>query len=199
MDTKKKTVEASILADEAIIDMYWGRNERAIEETDKKYGRYLYTIAYNILRDTLDCEECLNDTYLKTWNRIPPTRPNVFQVFLSKITRDVSVDKYRQNHSAKKIPTELVRSLDELEDCLTTNTSVEEEVLVRQMIAILNSYLESLSSRDEFCFICRYYYSDSIEEIARMLKLSERTVFRDLSRIRKGLRERLEKEGFIYE
>ena len=199
MDTNNKTDKMSILTDEEIIDMYWKRNERAIEQTDKKYGRYLYTIAYNILHDNMDCEECLNDTYLKTWNKIPPTRPKILQLFLSKIARDASVDKYRENNSARKIPSELVRSLDELDDCIASNTTVEEELFTRQIIGILNAYLESLNSRDEFCFVCRYYYSDSIEEISKMLNVSERTVFRDLSRIRKGLRERLEKEGFKYE
>lgn len=94
MRTEKDIKERSALPDEAIIDMYWDRNERAIEETDKKYGKYLYTIAYNILHDGLDCEECVNDTYLGTWNRIPPERPNIFQVFLAKIIRNISIDSY---------------------------------------------------------------------------------------------------------
>lgn len=195
-DDKRGT---AILDDQTIIDMYWKRDEKAIDATDKKYGKYLYKISYNILNDELDSEECLNDTYLRTWNKIPPTRPNVFQVFLSKIIRDVSVDRYRVNHASKRIPSELVKSLDELEDCITDPTSIEEEFFISRIMEILNSYLVSLSSRDEFCFVCRYYYGDSIENIAKMLQVSDRTIFRDLSRIRKGFRERLEREGFKYE
>ena len=90
-------MEEKQLSDEKIIALYWERNESAIKATDEKYGTYLFTIAYNILRNDWDCEECINDTYLHTWNRIPPTKPNIFQVFLSKITRDLAVDKYRKS------------------------------------------------------------------------------------------------------
>lgn len=199
MGTKNRTDELRIVDDEEIIELYWKRDEQAISETDKKYRRYLFTIAYNILHDNMDCDECLNDTYLKTWNKIPPTRPRILQLFLSKITRDVSVDKYRENNLTRKIPSELMLSLDELDECITSNEDIEKDIFIRQMIGILNSYLESLNSREEFCFVCRYYYGDSIENIARMLRVSDRTVFRDLARIRKGLRDRLESEGFKYE
>ena len=116
MGTKNRTDELRIVDDEEIIELYWKRDEQAISQTDKKYRRYLFTIAYNILHDNMDCDECLNDTYLKTWNKIPPTRPRILQLFLSKITRDVSVDKYRENNLTRKIPSELMLSLDELDE-----------------------------------------------------------------------------------
>ena len=100
------------LSDEEIIELYWQREEKALTATDEKYGRYLYTIAYNIVRDNLDSEECLNDTYLGAWNSIPPNRPNLFLVFLSKIMRNVAVDKFRSNRAKKSIPSSLVQSLD---------------------------------------------------------------------------------------
>ena len=188
------------MTDEEIIRLYWERNERAIEETDHKYGSYLFTIAHNILNDSRDCEECVNDTYLGTWNRIPPTRPTVFQVFLSKIMRNLAVDRFRKNHAAKRIPSEMQVSLEELDECMIPSTSsAQEEYLARELAKILNDFLHALSSRAEFIFICRYYYGDSIQSIARMLGLGDNTVRRELSLIRGELKIRLEKEGYHHE
>ena len=107
IETKKRA--RTLLEDEEIIELYWARNERAISETDKKYKNYLYTIAYNILHDALDCEECLNDTYLGTWNTIPPTRPNVFQAFISKIMRNTAIGRYNKNTADKRVPSEMCK------------------------------------------------------------------------------------------
>lgn len=187
----------SNISDEEIIQLYWDRDEKAIQATDNKYGKYLYVITYNILRDNMDCEECLNDTYLCTWNKIPPQRPSVFQNFLSKIARDVAVDKYRKNTASKRVPSELISSLDELDECVPSTSSVEEEMLLREMSRLLNKYLRECGRRDEFIFVCRYYYADSISYIAEMLNVSESTVFRDLAKLRKGFQQILEKEGFL--
>ena len=194
MKAENTNIPSDILSDQEIIDLYWLRNEKAIEHTDKKYGRYLYTIAYNIVHDSLDCEECVNDTYLGTWNAIPPTRPSVFQVFLSKITRNIALDRFRKIRASRRIPCELIVSLDELNECITLDTP-EDQLLMSQLSEILNSYLWSLSDRQCFIFVCRYYYSDPVPKIAKMLGTSENTVYRDLAKIRKGLRERLEKEN----
>jgi RNA polymerase sigma-70 factor (ECF subfamily) len=191
---KKQIVHANTKTDEEIIDLYWNRKEDAIPETDRKYGRYLYTIAYNIVRDGRDCEECINDTYFSTWNRIPPTRPNIFQVFLSKITRNIAVDKYRKNTAEKRIPSEMIHSLDELDECLAHSQSVEEELDIKHISVILNDYLNSLSQKEITLFVCRYYYCDSIESIARMFGTSESTVFRHLAKLKEGLRRRLAEE-----
>lgn len=195
MEQKKQNTSG--ISDEEIVELYWTRNEKAIEATDNKYGRYLYVIAYNILRDSMDCEECLNDTYLCTWNKIPPERPNVLQNFLSKIARDAAVDKYRKTKASKRVPSELISSLDELDECVPSSASVEEEVLVKELSTLLNKYLRNCSRREEFIFMCRYYYADSISYIADMLNVSENTVFRDLAKLRKGFKEILEKEGYI--
>ncbi len=188
--------ENKYLSDKAIVDLYWDRNEKAIDETDKKYGKYLYTIAYNIIHSRLDCEECLNDTYLGTWNSIPPQKPVSLQNFLSRITRNIAVDKYREKSASKRIPSELVDSLDELSETLSYDGSLEEEAAVSAVAEELNKFLRELDERDQFIFVCRYYYCDTIADLSGMLGVSDRTVFRAISRMREELRERL-KEGGI--
>lgn len=197
MNPENSVIE-KFLSDEEIVELYWKREERAIAQTDAKYGRYLFKIAYNILHDRPDCEECLNDTYLGTWNRIPPARPNAFQIFLSKIMRNIAVDRFRRNSVKRKIPSSLMSSLDELDECVSYEPSVEEAYAIEQLKRILNSYLRSLSDRDATVFICRYYYADSIADIAEMLNVSERTVNRILATLRNGLKDCLEKEGYAH-
>ena len=187
------------LPDEKIIELYWNRDEKAIAETDKKYRNYLYSIAYNIVNDRLDTEECLNDTYLGTWERIPPARPNIFKVFLSKIVRDIAISRYRKNSAQKRIPSEMKVTLNELDECLATNPSAEEDYLTAKVIEIINAYLKTISRRKELIFVCRYYYADKISNIAKMLGVSENTVFRDLAEIRTDIKELLKKEGYFLE
>lgn len=192
--TQKKQSEV-FLEDCDIVELYFNRDEAAISETDRKYGRYLYTIAYNIVHDRPDCEECLNDTYLGTWNAIPPTRPKVFQVFLSKIMRNVAVDKYRQRSASKRIPSELIVSLDEIGDTFSYGESLTEQDGVSVVAHVLNDYINSLDSRNQLMFVCIYYYFDKVEEISSMMGISERTVFRALAEMRNELKKRLESEG----
>ncbi len=199
MDEKNTNKTKAVLTDEEIIALYWDRNEQAIKETDVKYGRYLYTISYNILHDDMDSEECLNDTYLGTWNSIPPKRPNVFQVFLSKIARNFALQKFRKQSAAKRIPSELVLSLNELDECIGGGNTVEEEYMIRTVSAALNKFLRALSNRDSFIFVCRYYYADSVANIAGMLGASDNTVYRRLRSMRAELKAELEKEGCYYE
>ena len=187
------------LPDEQIIDLYFARDERAIKETDHKYGKYLFTIAYNIVQDTLDCEECLNDTYLNTWNRIPPTRPTIFHAFLSKIMRNIAVDRYRHNTAGKRIPSEMLVSLEELDTCTPNEMSMDEELAIAALARMLNDYLKGLGDRERLLFVCRYYYADKISEIAKMLQAGERSVYRELAELREGLRRHLEKEGICCE
>ena len=191
--TDKK--ENAYLPDNEIVDLYWSRDEKAIDETDKKYRKYLYTIAYNIIHSRLDCEECLNDTYLGTWNSIPPQKPTAFQNFLSRIMRNVAIDKYREKSASKRIPSELVTSLEELGDTLAYDGSLEEEAAVSAVAEELNGYLRELDERDQFIFVCRYYYCDTISDLSKMLSVSERTVFRAISKMREELRKRLKEGG----
>ena len=187
------------MSDEEIVEMYWQREERALSATDEKYGKYLYTIAYNIVHNNLDSEECLNDTYLGAWESIPPNRPNLFLVYLSKIMRNVAVDKYRSNSAKKNIPSSLVQSLDELDESVPYSPSLEEERAIDELRELLNKWLRGLSESERFLFVCRYYYADTIKDIANMLGITERTVFRQLSKLKENLREHLEKEGYCGE
>ena len=199
MEKETKSKSRDLMADDDIIEMYWQRDERAIHETDRKYKKYLYTIAYNILHDDMDCEECLNDTYLGTWNTIPPQRPFAFQAFLSKIMRNTAVGKYKKNTALKRCSSELTLSLEELEEYLPSAPSAEEEYIISQIGNILNDYIRSLSARGAFVFICRYYCSDRIADIASMLNVSERTIFNELTAIREGLKKILTEEGYFNE
>ena len=195
----KKNTENVTLTDEEIIDLYFLRDECAINVTDKKYGNYLFAIANSIVNNRLDCEECVNDTYLGTWNTIPPERPNIFRVFLTKIVRNIAVDRFRKNSAQRRIPSEMQVSLDELGDCISASPSAEEDYLTAKVAEVLNEYLRSLPRRKELIFICRYYYADKIANIAKMLGVSENTVYRELGEIRMGLREQLAKEGYSFE
>ncbi len=190
MTTKKRAVD-----DREIIELFFARNEDAIKETDKKYGRYLSVIGNNILNDRGDCDECLNDTYFTTWNKVPPERPRILQAFLSKIMRDVSISCYRKKRSAKRVPAELVGSLEELGDCIVTEADLESDFLIKEIANILNSFLADIDRRKRFIFVCRYYYCDSVKSIAAMLGLSVKTVYRELESLRGMLRERLEMGG----
>ncbi len=185
-----------LLEDQKIIDLYWQREESAITETDRKYGKYLMTIAYNILHNDPDSEECLNDTYLGTWNAIPPAKPTLFQVFLSKIMRNTAVVRYKKNHAQSRVPSEMTVSLDELEQYIPYEPSAEDDYDVYRLSRLLSDYLRKMSEKRAFIFICRYYCADRISDIAAMLHVSESTVYRELDEIKKGLREILIKEGY---
>lgn len=196
MTNTNEAVRSTQWEDAEIIELYWSRDEAAIKATDEKYGRYLYTVAYNIIHDNMDCEECLNDTYLGAWNRIPPARPNLLQAFLAKITRNIAVDKFRMKHASTRVPSELLVSLEELDKCMAYPSDMESEYAVNAIAELLNTYLRGLPARSEFIFICRYFYADRVDHIAAMLDVSANTVYRELERIRDGLRQVLEKEGY---
>ena len=189
------TNSEKILPDEEIIELYWQRNEKAISATDTKYGKYLFTIAYNIIKNRQDCEECLDDTYLGVWNSIPPTRPTVFQIFISKMMRNAAINRFREKTARKRVPSELISSYEELSDCIRSELTPEIMGEMIDIARILNEFLYSLSEDDAFIFVCRYYYSDSIEKIAGMMQLSKQNVYRDLTRMRSALRECFDKEG----
>ena len=172
--------------------------EKAISETDRKYRHYLYTVAFNILHNDPDCEECLNDTYLGTWNAIPPAKPTLFQVFLSKIMRNTAVVRYKKNHAQSRVPSEMTVSLDELDGCIPYEPSVADDYEVYRLSRLLSDYLRKMPEKRAFIFICRYYCSDRIVDIADMLHVSESTIFRELDAIKQGLKKLLIKEGLYH-
>lgn len=188
--------EKAPLSDEKIIDLYWLRDEKAIEETDLKYKNYLLSIAYNIVRDRLDCEECLNDTYLGAWNAMPPSRPQVLKAFLTTIMRRTAIKRYHSNLRKRVVPSEMTVSLSELEDLITDDESMDTVCDAERLGRIISDFVRSLSDRRQFIFMSRYYVADPIDTIASDLRLSRSMVNKELAAIREALREKLESEGY---
>ncbi len=180
--------------DQKIVELYWRREERAITETKQKYGGYCYAIAYRILQNREDAEESVNDTYLGAWQSIPPHRPNLLSTFLGKITRNLSLKKWRTKNAAKRGGGEVALTLEELKDCVPAPRTVEEEVEVRALAAIIDDFLRGLPEEERDIFLCRYWYFDSVKEISGQFACSESKVKMKLLRTRKKLLERLERE-----
>jgi RNA polymerase sigma-70 factor (ECF subfamily) len=196
MELQKQTPPRQPLPDEAIVTLYWNRDETAIEETDFKYKNYLFSVIRNLLTDSMDCEECLNDTYLGTWNAIPPTKPAVLKAFLTTVARRAAIKRYHKARKKTAIPSELTVSLSELEDFLSDGGEVDTAFDGETLGRVLSDFLRSLNTRKRYIFMSRYYIADSIEKIARELKVSRSTVNKELAAIRKSLKEKLESEGY---
>ena len=184
-----------ILEDEKIIDLFWQRNENAISETDRKYGELVFKIAYNILYDKGDSEECQNDTYLDIWNAIPPTRPRVFVAFIVKIARRISIDLYRKKSSKKMIPSEFKTSIEELEYCLQGESEIDESLYAKELVKLINSYLRTLNEKQRYIFVGRFYFASSVEELAREIGTTPSNVYKALEKIKKGLKSYLARKG----
>ena len=183
------------LSDEALIDLYWQRDESAITETDRKYRNYLLSLAYPIVSDKLDCEECLSDTYLGTWNAIPPTKPRILKAFLAAILRRTAINRYHHSHRKGAIPTEMTVALSELEPILGTTDAVAE-FEAKRLGKLISDFTRSLTPRRRYIFISRYYSAQPIDAIAKQLSLSRSMVNKELAAIRTDLKATLEKEGY---
>lgn len=188
----KSTEQQEIIADEQIIELYWRREEKAIQETDKKYGQFLFRIAYNILHERLDCEECQNDTYLGVWNAIPPTRPTVFPAFITQIMRRIAINRYKEKASRKRIPSELTISMENVNGTLHGDDSVAVKYEMAEVGKIINNYVRELSDRQRYIFIDRFYLAESVETIATDLSISVPTVYREIDKIKHSLKLYLE-------
>ena len=182
--------------DNRIIELYWDRDQRAIEETSAKYGGYCFALAQNILQDHLDSEECVNDTWVRTWNSIPPKRPDRLKLFLAKITRRLSFDRYKSRTAEKRGGGEIALALEELGDCLSDPCGVEDRIIAGQLADSMNSFLRGLSSRDCDIFLRRYFFVESTAQIAKRYSIRESNVLLILSRTRKKLKEYLIQEGY---
>ncbi len=196
MELQRKQTAKKPISDEKIIELYWSRDEKVIEETDLKYKKYLFSIAYNIVCDRLDCEECLNDTYLGAWNAIPPSRPNVLKAFLTTIVRRIAIKRYHSNLRKNMIPSEMTVSLSELEDFIADDEDIDAGFDAGRLGRVISDFVRSLSQRRQFIFMSRYYVADPIDTIARDLNLSRSMVNKELAEIRKALKEKLESEGY---
>ena len=183
------------MEDNRIVDLYWARNESAITETASKYGKYCYAIAYNILCDQEDADESVNDTYIGAWNAMPPHRPSILRSFLGKITRRVSLKKWRDSHREKRGGGEVSLALDELSECVPSNVMVEDEIMAAELSKTLNRFIANLPVAERQVFLCRYWYLDSIEQISTNFGFSTSKVKSMLHRTRAKLLSHLKKEG----
>lgn len=185
------------MQDQQIVDLYWKRNEKAISETQSKYGRYCFSIANNILWDQEDAKECVNDTYLGAWNAIPPHRPTILSTFLGKITRRISLKKWRGRSADKRGGGIVKVSLDELEECVSSGKRIDENIEIEELAEIINTFLERLPLEERRVFLRRYWYFDSIRVISSRLGFGESKVKMMLKRTRDKLRVVLQEEGVL--
>lgn len=184
------------MEDTQIVQLYWNRDEQAIPATDKKYGAYCTKIAKNIVGNYEDAEECVNDTYLNAWNAMPPHKPSVLSTFLGKITRNIAFNRYKHNTANKRGGGEMAVILDELAECVSGNDDVEQELDRKELMRTIDSFLETLTQDKRNIFIRRYWYSDSISDIAQRYGMKDGSVSVILNRSRLKLRNYLLERGY---
>ena len=184
------------MEDEKIVELFWQRNENALHETERKYGGYLAKIAMNLLSNSEDCKESINDVYLKAWNSMPPHRPDLLAAYLAKITRQLSIDRLRTRERKKRGGLEYDLSLEELGECVSGSNSIEAQVEGHLLAEAIEAYLHTLSPQARNLFIGRYFYLDSVEEVAAYYGFSLSKTKSMLHRTRIGLKKYLEQEGF---
>ena len=181
------------MQDSDIVELYWQRNEAAIAETARKYGSYCHSIAQNILACHEDSEECVNDAYLAAWNSIPPARPAQLAAYLGKLVRNLSINRYKANHAEKRGGGEFALSLDELDDCIPD--PVAEEQSAEQLGQLISDFLHTQPERARQVFVRRYFYNDSISDIAHSFGLTASAAKSLLHRTRMGLGRYLGERG----
>lgn len=184
------------MEDKQIVELYWARSEAAISETEKKYGRYCHYIAYQILYDDEDAKEVVNDTYLKTWNSIPPQRPDPLKPYVGMISRQLALDAYKERHAQKRGGGQVPLVLDELSECIPDSDSGAD---IGESVALsdaLTCFLRALPQKTRNIFVRRYFYMSSITEIAKDFSMKESNVTMHSLRTRKKLERFLRKEGF---
>ena len=182
--------------DQDIVNLYWDRNEDAIYQTQLKYETYLSKVSYNILADFEDSKECVNDTYLAAWNSMPENRPNNLATYLGKITRQISIDVFRKRHREKRYASEYAVSLDELGDSFTDGVTPEQELDAKLLDEAINRFVSALPEMTQRAFVGRYYFFDSLKDIASYCGMKEGKVKILLFRTRQKLKVYLKKEGF---
>ena len=187
------------MEDQEIIALYFARNEQAIEESSRKYGRYCYAVADNILKNHEDSEECVSDTWLRSWQAIPPKRPSVLRMFFAEITRNLAFDRYRAERAKKRYDGEMPLVLDELAECVASGTDVEGEVLGQALSDCINAFLKKQKSRDAGIFLRRYFFTESVRDIAGRFGITENHASVILKRTHEKLRRYLEEEGLMHE
>jgi RNA polymerase sigma factor, sigma-70 family len=191
-----KEKEVIVLEDTDIIELFYNRSEQAIKELSEKYGAVCSQVSKNILKNSQDAEECVNDAYLAVWNTIPPQKPEHLLAYICRIVRNISITKYHSN-TAKKRNSYYDTALDELDECIMSGLSVEDEIDARELSCLINIFLDTLSKENRVIFVWRYWFSDSVQDIAEKLGISSNNVSVRLSRIRSKLKKFLKKEGYV--
>jgi RNA polymerase sigma-70 factor (ECF subfamily) len=182
------------MEDAAIVDLYWQRSDQAISETDRKYGRYCHTIAYNICASNEDAEECVNDTWFSAWNLMPDKRPSILSTFLGYITRNFALNRLEARRSAKRGGGEAALALDELEDCIPADTNPERRLEQKELEAAVDAFVSGLPETERRIFIARYWFLVPVQEIAGRLGCTQSKVKTSLFRTRNKLRAYLQEE-----
>lgn len=184
------------MEDNEIIKLFQERSEQAIMELSKKYGTICTKIARNILKNSLDAEECVNDAYLGVWNTVPPQNPNPLLTYVCRIVRNLSIKKYHSNTSAKR-NSFYDAALDELEACIASGQTIESELAAKELTGLIDTFLGTLDKTNRVIFVRRYWYSDSVSDIAERMHMNSNNVSVRLSRMRTKLSKFLKKEGNI--
>ncbi len=181
------------MTDEKIIALYFARNEQAIYETDRSYGAFCRRIATNILRAAEDAEECVNDTYLNTWNAIPPEHPSSLKAFLARLTRNLAISRYRKAH-AKKRGADAI--LAELDDCIPARETLWQTIESKRLAEVISDWLRTLDSDDSALFVRRYFSGDDVKTLASLCGVTQTSMAGRLFRLRQKLKKRLKEENF---
>jgi len=180
--------------DQAIIALYWQRDETAIKETDRKYGRFCYNISYNILAVSEDAEECVSETYQKVWNAIPPEKPAAFRAWLGRITRNVSINRWHYKHAAKRYAgTEML--LSELSDCIPDHKTTDEILESKALSQYISDWLDTLSPQDRNLFVRRYWNCDTLQTLSGSSGISPNKLAGRMFRLRNSLKAYLAEKG----
>ena len=186
-----------MIEDEKIIDLFFNRSEKAIQELDIKYGKVCHKLSYNILNNKQDAEECVNDAYLGAWNAIPPTRPNPLLSYIVKIVRNISLKIYWRKEAAKRSGHYKI-ALEEIEGYIADQKTVEDEIEARELARIIEEFLDTLTVENRVIFMRRYWFADSYKDIAEFVGLSEKNISVRLTRIREKMKQYLiEREVFV--
>lgn len=185
------------MEDSRIVELYWIRSEDAIAQTANKYGKYCYSIAYHILDDAGDADEAVNDTYMGAWSSMPPNRPSVLSTFLGKLTRRISINRWKERTADKRGGGEIPMALDELEETIPSPNTPEQAIMARELTASINCFLCSLTDEERDMFVCRYWFFAPIAEISEKFSTSTSKTKSTLFRTRNKLKFYLEQEGFI--
>ena len=183
------------MANSSLIELFWNRDERAIAQTQREYGDYCFVLAKNILGNDQDAEECVNDTYLRAWNSIPPAKPNNFKAYLAKITHNLCIDRLKQRSADKR--SALVVAFDELEETLFSEQDhLSEKIALSELQNAINRFLYTQSARDRAMFLLRYFYGESVASIAKKTGTTESNASKILKITREKLKESLLKEDY---